>query len=188
MSHRGHPRGPVLLAVAVALVGTGLLAAAPQVRVRAVVTEGRVVATFNAIDTWTIESRETLQFGSVVTYDYYVELRRPATLWDKTLAQTNLKAEAKFDTLTGKYTVSRHRDGRMLRSEKRDAEGEVRDWLTVFDEPVELRPESALKANTEYYVQVRLLKYPRRSVSLWSVLPGGSEDAAGRSAPFTYLR
>jgi len=165
-----------------------LLTAAPSIRVNAVVSDGRVLATFAAIDSWTIDTRETLQFGTVVTFDYYVELRRPATFWDKTMAQINLKAEAKFDTLTGKYTVSRNRDGRIVKSEKRDAENDVRDWLTVYDEPIEFKPESPLKANTEYYIQVRLFKYPPRGVCLWSILPGGCEDSSGRSSTFPYLR
>jgi len=161
--------------------------AAPQVRVQPVQSQdGRLLVSFSATDTWTIETRENLQFGQVVTYDYFVELRRPAMLWDPTLALTNVKAEAKFDTLTGKYQVTRHRDGKIIRSEKRDVENDVRDWLTVF-EPIEIEPTSPLKANTDYYIKVSLLKYPRRNVSLLAILPGGSEDSSGR-ATFTYLR
>jgi len=172
----------------VAMVATAtLLASAAAVKVQPLVTEGRVLAAFNASDAWTIETRETLQFGQAITFDYYVELRRPAALMDRVVAQTNVRADAKFDTLTGKYQVSRQRDGRMVKSEKRDQENDVRDWLTIF-EPIELAPESPLKANTDYYINVRLLKYPRRSVSLLAILPGGSSDLSGRSATFPYLR
>src|SRR5690349_16230861 len=145
MKRRGHGGDAVLQAVVVAMLATVALgAAAPGVKVNAVVSDGRVLATFAAIDNWTIDTRETLQVGTVVTFDYYVELRRPATLWDRTLEQINLKAEAKFDTLTGKYTVSRTRNGQIVKSEKRDAENDVRDWLTVYDEPIEFKPESPL--------------------------------------------
>jgi hypothetical protein len=164
-----------------------LFASAAEIKVQSLVTEGRVLAAFTAADAWTIETRETLQFGTPVTFDYYVELRRPATLWDRVVAETNVRADVKFDTLTGKYQVSRQRDGRMVKSEKRDQENEVRDWLTIF-EPIELVPDSPLKANTDYYIQVRLLKFPRRSVSLLAILPGGSSDLSGRSATFPYLR
>jgi hypothetical protein len=180
-----HGLATALVAVMATVV---LAAAAGQVKVTPIVTEGRVLASFTAADAWSIEVRENLQFGQVVTFDYYVDLKRPSTLWlDRTVAGTNVKAEAKFDTLTGKYVVTRHRDGRIVRSEKRDQESDVREWLTVF-ERVELEPESPLKANTDYYIQVRLLKYPRRDVSLWSILPGGSEDSSGRSSPFPYIR
>jgi hypothetical protein len=178
----------VLATAAVAVMATAtLLAAAGPIKVQPIQAPGgRVLVSFTAVDEWTIEMRENLQFGQPVTFDYRVELRRPATLWDKVMAETNVRADAKFDTLTGKYQVSRQRDGRMVKSEKRDQENEVRDWLTIF-EPIELLPASPLKANTDYYVQVRLLKFPRRGVSLWSILPFGSEDSSGR-APFTYLR
>ena len=46
------------------------------------------------------------------------------------------------------------RTGAIVRSEKRDQESDVRDWLTTF-ERVELEPESPLEPNAEYYVQVR---------------------------------
>jgi hypothetical protein len=178
-----------LLATAVvATLATAVIAAsASQVKVQPIVTEGHVKASFIAVDFWTIETRETLQLGTLITFDYYVELRRPSALWiDPVLAETNVRAEAKLDTLTGKYQVSRVRDGRVDRVEKRDQENEVRDWLTVF-EPIELQLNSPLKANTDYYIQVRLLKNPRRSVSLWSLMPFGSDDGSGRAA-FTYLR
>ena len=173
---------------AIAVLATVVLAAAGQIKVSPQLpADGRVLASFSAADSWTIETRELLQFGQVVAFDYYVELMRPRSLWvDSVLAQTNVRAEAKFDTLTGTYQVSRQRDGRMLTSEKRSQENEVRDWLTIF-ESVELQPETPLKANADYYLQVRLLKSPRRSVTLWSLLPFGSEDSSGR-APFTYLR
>ena len=178
-----------LATLIVAMVATAtLLASAASIKILPLVTEGRVLTSFTAADAWTIETRETLQFGTAITFDYYVELRRPSALWiDSVVAQTNVRADAKLDTLTGKYQVSRQRDGRMIKSEKRDQENDVRDWLTVF-EPIELEPESPLKANTDYYIQVRLLKYPRRSVSLLAILPGGSNDLSGRSATFPYLR
>ena len=179
----------VLATAAVALLATvALAAAAGQIKVTAANSnDGRVLASFTAADAWTVETRELLQVGQVVAFDYYVELRRPSVLLpDSLMGQTNVRAEAKFDTLTGGYTVSRQRDGRMLKSERRGQENEVRDWMTVF-EPIELETETPLKANTDYYVRVRLFKSPRRSVTLWSLLPFGSEDSSGRAA-FTYLR
>lgn len=187
MKHGGHEGCALLTACVVFAATVTLVAAAGQVKVNAVVTDGRVLASFTAADAWTIETRENLQFGQVVTFDYFVELRRPSALWDRTLAETNLQAEAKLDKLTGKYQVTRKRDGRNLRAEKRDGEADVRDWLTVFEQ-LELEPESPLKANTDYYIHVRLLKYPRRDVSLLAILPGGSSDLSGRSATFPYLR
>jgi hypothetical protein len=178
----------VVAAVAVAAGSmVALLAAENQVKVSPVVTEGRVLTSFSAADAWTIETRELLQIGTLVTFEYFVELRKPSTLWlDSVLARTKITASAKLDTLTGEYTLSRSRDDRGLRSEKRRQETEIRDWLTVVDQ-FELEPESPLKPNTDYYVQVRLYKYPRRDLTVWSVLPFGGDDANGRMK-FTYLR
>lgn len=179
-------RALAALAFAVASIVV-LRAAADQVKVSPVVTEGRVLVSFSAADAWTIETRELLQIGTLVTFEYFVELRRPSTLWlDSVEARTKITASAKLDTLTAEYTLSRSRDDRGLRSEKRTQESEIRDWLTAV-EPIELQPESPLKPNTDYYVQVRLYKYPRRNVTMWSVLPFGGDDASGRMK-FTYLR
>lgn len=171
-----------------AMLAVVTLSAAATIKVNPVVTkDGRVLTSFNAADSWTTETRQTLNDGQVVTFDYFLEIRRPSMLWfNSTLGDTNVKAEAKLDTLTRKYTVTLHRDGNIVKTETRDQENEVRDWLTVF-ENVEVAPDEPLKPNTDYYIQVKLLKFPRRDVSLWKLMPGGDSDSSGR-APFTYLR
>ena len=172
----------VVLACAVAVVH-----AATTIRVRAVTNQGRVLVSFEASGAWTIEAREALASGSVVSFQYAVELRRPSTLWrDTVLARLSLVASGKLDTLTGAYTVSRYKDGRVLRVDSRRQEEEVRDWLTNF-ENFEIEPESELKVNTDYYVQVRLYTAPRATISVWSVLPFGRDDGSGRGE-FTYIR
>ena len=153
-----------------------------------VVSNGNVLASFNASEHWTANLREQLQTGQLVTFDYQAELRRPATLWpDQVLARTSIAAAAKLDTLIGGYTVSRQRDGRMVRKEKVSQETEVRDWLTVVD-GIQFEPDSPLKINNEYYVLVQLDITPRRDVSLLAFLvPGGGHDGSGR-ADFTFIR
>ncbi len=166
-----------------------VLHAATTIRVQPVVTNGRVVTAFEAAGAWTIEAREALASGSVVSFQYVVELRRPSAIWvDSVLGRTSLVASAKLDTLTGAYTVSRYRDGRVVPRgvENRRQEDEVRDWLTRFEQ-IEIEPDSSLKLNTDYYVQVRLYKAPRATISLWSILPFGRDDGSGRGE-FTYIR
>jgi len=179
-------RGIVGLAV-VWLTGAALLADQRTVKVTPVVSDGRVLATFAAPGAWTDEARQLVETGLLLTFSYDVELRRPFTLWfDATLASTTVGASVKFDTLTGGYQVSRLRDGRVIQSERREQQAEVRDWMTLFEQ-VLLEPASPLEPNAEYYVRVRLYTSPRRSVSVWSLWPFGRDDGSGR-AVFTFVR
>lgn len=181
---------PRRLAAMVVAIGcaVAILHAATTIRVRARVNQGRVLAEFDAPGAWTIEAREALASGGVVSFQYVVEVRRPSAIWrDTVVARLALIASAKLDTLTGAYTVSRYRDGRVQPPVgSRRQEEEVREWLTTF-EPFEITPESELKPNTDYYVQVRLYKAPRATISVWSILPFGGDDGSGRGE-FTYIR
>ena len=178
------------LAAMVVAVGcaVAVLDAATTIRVRARTLQGRVLAEFDAPGAWTIEAREALASGGLVSFQYVVELRRPSAIWrDTVLARLSLVASAKLDILTGAYTVSRHRDGRVqLPVGSRRQEDEVRDWLTIF-EPFEIQPDAELKPNTDYYVLVRLYTAPRATISVWSILPFGRDDGSGRGE-FTFIR
>ena len=181
MSHRR-----VAAVVACVVSAVAVLAAAADVKVTPVVIKGNVFASFNASEHWTANLREQLQTGQLVTFDYQAELRRSSTLWpDTVLARTSIAAAAKFDTLIGGYTVTRQRNGRVVRAERVSQDTEVRDWLTIVDQ-IQLDPESPLKINNEYYVLVQLDITPRRDVSLLAFLPGGGHDGSGR-AEFTFI-
>lgn len=183
MKHRRVAAVVACVASAVAV----LVAAAADVKVTPLVSDGRVSARFTASDYWTPSLREQLQTGTLVTFTYIAELRRPATLWpDAVLARTSIAAAAKLDTLIGVYTVTRQRDRQIVRADRYREETEVRDWLTIVDQ-IQFDPESPLKINSEYYVYVQLVITPPRDVSLWAFLPGGGHDASGR-ADFTFIR
>jgi hypothetical protein len=158
------------------------------VRVTPIVTEGRVLVSFTARDTWTLDMREVLQSGLQVRFEYEIEVRRPAPFWffDSTLARARVSSLARLDTLTRDYNVTRMLEGRVVRSERREQESDVRDWLTTIDQ-VALDPVKPLEPNVEYYVRVRLFKGPRRNVSFGAIWPFGRDDGSGRS-DFTYIR
>jgi len=184
--HRGVRTALGMTAVAW-IAGLGLLAAAGEVKVATVVSEGRVLASFAAPAAWTPDVRELVRSGLVLTFSFDVELRRPSTIWfDSTLARVQMAASVKFDNLTGTYQLSRMRDGRVVQSEPSDQEAQVRDWMTAFNR-VLLEPDRPLEPNAEYYVRVRLYCSPRRTVSLWSIWPFGRDDGSGR-ADFTVIR
>ena len=173
---------PVIAAVA--LAAGVVLPQAGEVTVTPVVSEGRVLVSFAAPDAWTVEVRELLQIGQLLTFSYDIELRRPSTIWlDSVTARTSISTSAKLDTLTGGYQVSRLRDGRVVRSERREQESEARSWMTTI-EPIQLVPASPLEPNAEYYIRVRMYMSPRRTVTLW---PFGRDGMSGR-ADFTYIR
>ena len=178
------------LAAVVACVASAvavLAAAAADVKVTPHVRDGQVFARFAATEHWSANIKEQLQAGQTVTFDYLAELRRPAFLWpDAVLARTTMTSAAKFDTLIGGYTVTRQRNGNIVKVERVSQESDARDWLTVIDQ-VPFDPDSPLKVNNEYYIYVRLFITPKRDVSLLAILPGGGHDASGRG-DFPFIR
>jgi len=179
---------PEALVVAMVVAfSTILFAASDQIQVKANVSNGRVLTSFIATEAWPTEAREVLQAGVLLTFTYDIELRRPSALWlDPVLARTTIQLEAKRDTLMGTYQVTRIRDGRIERPERREQESEVRDWMTSVDQ-IDLQPTSALEPNREYYVRVRLYMSPRSTISIGAIWPFDRDDGSGR-AVFTYLR
>jgi len=179
-------RGSVVAAAL--LLATVTLSAGEEVRITPIPSGGRVLVSFAVRDAWSMGSREVLQSGLVLRFEYEVQLRKPAPFWffDTTLAGTAITARAQYDTLGGGYKVSRMRDGRVIKSQQFHQESEVRDWLTNVD-GVALDPIKPLEVNAEYYIHVRLTTSPRKSVSLWSILPFGKEEITGRE-PFTYIK
>ena len=180
---------PRRLLVASALVlATVTLSAGEEVRITPIQSGEKILVSFAVRDAWSMGTREVLQSGLVLRFEYEVELKKPAPLWffDSALARAAITSRAQFDTLGGGYKVSRMRDGRVVKSQVFHQESDVRDWLTNI-EGVALDPVKPLEVNAEYYVHVRLTTSPRRSVSLWSILPFGKEEITGRET-FTYIK
>ncbi len=173
----------------IALVGLWLAAmvtleAAGSIVVTPLVTEGRVLASFTAAETFDGDARELIKSGLPVEFAYLLELRRSAVLWfDDTLARVEVSASAKYDTLTDTYQVSKLQSDKVTWSESTRDQDVAARWITVF-EKIPLEPTAALEPNEDYYLQVRLHQRPRRRFSLW---PWGGDDGSGR-AEFTYIR
>jgi hypothetical protein len=179
----------VLLTCLVA--ATVALSAGEDVRITPIPSDGRVLVSLVVRDAWTLGTREVLQSGVTVRFEYEIDLRRPAAVWffgafDPVLARGRVSSWAASDKLMGGYKVTRMRDGRIVKSERRDQEADVRDWLTTVDQ-VALDPVEPLEPNAEYYVHVRVTTSPRRSVSLWSLLPLGRDEITARQT-FTYIK
>lgn len=178
-------RRAALVAAMLALAATAV-SASEEVRITPIVSDGRVLVSCVVRDAWTLATREVLQSGITLRFEYDVELRKPAPFWffDPVLARARVSAWASSDKLMGGYKVTRMRDGRLVRSERLDQEAGVREWLTTVDQ-VALDPVTPLDLNAEYYVHVRLTTSPRRSTSAWSAF--GRDEITGR-AIFTYIK
>jgi hypothetical protein len=179
-----------LVVLAFVMTASATVLARQELQITPIVSEGRVLTSITAREAWKQGTREVLQTGYQVSFEFQVELRRPAPFWffDPVLARVRITSLAKFNTLTGAYQVTRLRNGHAVDSRRLSSESEVRDWLTTFNQ-VALDPVAPLEPNGEYYVYVQLTTSPRRSFSLWSLLPFGREENSfsGRKY-FTYIR
>ena len=177
-----------LIVAATILLATVPLSAGEEISITPITSNGRVLVSFSVRDAWTMGTREVLQSGLLLRFEYQVELRRPAPFWffDSVLARVAITSRAQFDTLGGGYKVSRMRNNSVVKSEQFRQEADVRDWLTNIEQ-VALDPVKPLEVNVEYYVHVRLTTSPRRSLSLWSILPFGKEEITGRKS-FPYIK
>jgi hypothetical protein len=164
------------LAVAAPVASSG------AIRVTPIVTPDGVAASFSAPAVFGDDAREVLQSGLVLTFTFFVELRRPSAIWfDHTVRSVTAASSARFDNLTGVYQVSKLRDGRVVWSERTENPAEVARWMTTF-ERVPLAGPGPLADGAGYYVRVRMQASPRRTFSLW---PWTSDAGSGR-ADFTF--
>jgi hypothetical protein len=178
MTSRARMVPGVVFAVALAA------AAVPDIKVTPVVASGNVLATFVAADAFTDDSREIVRNGMPLTLTYFVEVRRPSTVWlDRTVGSTTVAAKVKFDSLTSMFLVTKEQDTRVTSSKSTAKEDEMREWATKF-ESVPVSAAEPLEPNADYYVRVRLDAHPNLKFSLW---PWNRTNATGR-ADFTFIR
>lgn len=171
------------------VAATTTLLAAPWIpdrdlKVTPVVSDGKVFASIAAPEAFGDDAKEMARSGLLLTYTYFIELRRPSTFWlDHTVAESTAAASVKFDSLSSVFQVSKLRDGKVIWSERTSKDTDVQSWMTSFDQ-VPLEPTEALEPNADYYVRVRLRMSPHRTFSMF---PWGHDDGTGR-AEFTFIR
>jgi hypothetical protein len=169
-------------AILCSLVAVGPEASSGAIRVTPIVSSEGVAASFSAPAVFGDEAREVLQSGLVLTFTFFVELRRPSAIWfDHTVTSVSAASSARFDNLTGVYQVSKLRNGRVVWSDRTENAAEVARWMTTF-ERVPLAGPGPLAEGAGYYVRVRMQSSPRRTFSLW---PWTGDAGSGR-ADFTF--
>lgn len=170
--------------LAVALAGWMLAGAdTPGIQVSAMARDGRVHVTCGVSDGFTSELEQALRSGLTTTFTYDIDLRRSVSVWfDRGIAGATVTASAQFDTLTGRFQVSRGVDGRIEDSRVSSDKADVVRFLTAFDR-LPLFTTADLEPNVEYVVRVRLRTRPRMNWLLW---PFNRSDASG-FARFTFI-
>jgi hypothetical protein len=166
----------------VALVLLGVAGADPDLTVTPIARDGQVVVSFDLSDGFTPEVRDAIQSGLSTTFSYEVDLRRGATLLDRTVASVTISAIVRFDNLTRRYQMSRTVDGRVEDARPTEDQNAMRSWMTHF-ERIPLSTTANLETNGEYYVRVRAHTRPH---SAWFFWPWGG-TALGQ-AKFTFIQ
>jgi hypothetical protein len=154
----------------------------PDLTVTPIARDGQVVVSFDLSDGYTPEVRDAIHSGLLTTFSYELDLRRGATLFDRTVASVTVSAVVRFDNLTRRYQMWRTVDGRVEDARPTEDQNAVRAWMTHF-ERVPLSATAALEANGEYYVRVRAHTRPH---SAWWFWPWGG-TALGQ-AKFTFIQ
>jgi hypothetical protein len=153
-----------------------------NITITPIARDGQVVVTFDLSEGFTPEVRDAIQSGLSTTFSYDVDLRRGASLLDRTVASLTISATVRFDNLTRRYQMSRAVDGRVEDARPTEDQGAVRNWMTHF-ERIPLSPTAALEANGEYYVRVRAHTRPHNAWFFW---PWGG--ALFGQAKFTFIQ
>jgi hypothetical protein len=175
---------PSVLRVVVVAFGLVAPVAAvdPDITVTPIARDGQVVVSFDLSDGFTPEVRDAIQSGLSTTFSYDLDLRRGATLFDRTVASVTISATVHFDNLTRRYQMSRAVDGRVEDARPTEDQDAVRNWMTHF-ERIPLSTTAALEANGEYYVRVRAHTRPHNAWFFW---PWGG--AVLGQAKFTFIQ
>ena len=168
------------LTLAVVLADAG---AASDLQVSTIVRDGRVHVSSLLTDGLVDELDGAIQSGLTTTFTYDVELRRPVSIWfDRVLATATVSASVQFDTLTGRYQLTRSVDARLDESKVSEDKAVARRFVSSF-ERLALFGTSDLEPNTEYYVRVRVRARPRVTWFFW---PWDRGTASG-IARFTFI-
>ncbi len=184
----------ILAALCSVVVGLALLtttrqtaraAGAPDLQVKSLTKDGRVLVSFTLANGFTSELQAAIRSGMAATIAYDIELRRGGTLWfDRTIATSTVTATVRYDNLTRQHQLSRTVDGRGEEPRLTEDEAQVREWMTVFKQ-LPLFSTRQLEANAEYYVRVRARTRPRVN---WLLFWPWEHGAPTGEARFTLIQ
>jgi len=168
--------------IVVTLVGGSTLAlAAENLRVVPLVRDDAVLVSFELPDAYNADVRETISAGLETTFTYNVDLRQVVRFWvDRTVATAVVSVTNSYDNLTGRHSLTRRVDGRVVDAVVTQDEETVRQWLTTLDR-LPLCRTVRLEANRDYYVRVSARGRPNGESML------GLASAFSGQAGFTFV-
>jgi hypothetical protein len=140
---------------ALALLSSAILVhAAETLRVVPLVGDHEVLVSFELPDAYNDEVRETIASGLRTTFTYNLDLRLIVPFWaDRTVATSVVSVTNGYDNLTGRHSLERRVDGRVVDALVTQDEDVVKRWLTTWNR-LPLCRTSLLEPNRDYYVRV----------------------------------
>ena len=163
------------------VVASGVTYAAESLRIVPLVRDDQVLVSFELIDAYTEDVRAAVSSGLRTTFTYNVDLRMDVPFWaDRTVATALVSITDEYDSLTGRHSLARRLDGRVIEAVVTQDEDVVREWFTTL-ERLPLCDTSRLQPNRDYYVRVSARSRPQvGSVLAWA-------DAVRGQATFTFI-
>ena len=167
---------------AIGLLAAGALArAAESLRIVPIVSDDKVVVSFELADAFTDEVREAISSGLRTTFTYDIELRMAVPLWvDPTICTAVVTATDQYDNLTRRHSLSRTIDGRVEEASVTEDASVVKRWLTTANR-LPLCQTSKLDSSRDYYVRINARTRPRGGSLL-----GWATTVTGQ-AKFTFI-
>lgn len=174
-------RRVVLLFVAGLVAVSAVAEAQEQLRVVPLVRDDAVLVSFELPDAYNDDVRETISAGLLTTFTYSVDLRQTVRFWvDRTVATSVVSITNTYDNLTGRHSLTRRVDGRVVDAVVTQDEETVRQWLTTLDR-LPLCQTARLEPNRDYYVRVSARGRPNGESML------GWASAFSGQARFTFV-
>ena len=163
------------------IVASGITYAAESLRIVPLVRDDQVLVSFELIDAYTEDVRAAVSSGLRTTFTYDVDLRMDVPFWaDRTVATALVSITDDYDSLTGRHSLARRIDGRVIEALVTQDEDVVREWFTTL-ERLPLCDTSRLQPNRDYYVRVSARSRPQvGSVLAWA-------NAVRGQATFTFI-
>jgi hypothetical protein len=126
--------------------------AAEAVRITPILSEQKVLVSFELTDAYNDAIRQSIGSGLRTTFSFDVALRVMAWV-DRTIATVVVSTSDQYDNLTRQHKLTKTVDGRTIDSTVTDSETVARDWLTTWKR-LTLCDTSKLDPTRDYYVRV----------------------------------